>query len=56
MACTRYPNEPISLASTRLLVLAVIAVPAVLRLCGSGLFVQIMLALSWWSGLKDTRK
>jgi Zn-dependent protease with chaperone function len=47
MSSYRYPNENIILALTLLLVFAVIAVTAVATLCGSVLFVLVMLAISF---------
>jgi len=47
MTSYRYPNEHIILALTLLLVLSVIALTAVATLCGSLLFVVIMLVVSF---------
>src|ERR1035437_1222422 len=46
MTSYRYPNEYIILAITLFLVFGVIAVTAVATLCGSVLFVLVMLAIS----------
>ena len=47
MTSYRYPNEQIILALTLFLVFAVIAVTAVATLCGSVLFVLVMLVISY---------
>jgi len=47
MTSYRYPGEQIILALTLFLVLAVIAVTAVATLCGSALFVMVMLVVSF---------
>src|SRR5512140_1917618 len=47
MTSYRYPGEQIILALTLFLVLAVIAVTAVATLCGSVLFVLVMLVVSF---------
>jgi len=47
MTSYRYPNEQIILAVTILLVFVVIAVTSVATLCGSGLFVLVMLVISY---------
>jgi Zn-dependent protease with chaperone function len=48
MTSYRYPNENLILALTLFLVVAVIAFTAVATLCGSALFVVIMVVLSYW--------
>ncbi len=48
MTSYRYPNENLILALTLFLVLAVIAVTAVATLCGSVLFVILMLVISYF--------
>jgi len=48
MTSYRYPNEKIILALTLFLVFAVIAVTAVATLCGSVLFVLVMLVISYY--------
>ena len=47
MTSYRYPSEHIILALTLFLVFAVIAVTAVATLCGSALFVMVMLVVSF---------
>lgn len=47
MTAYRYPNEQVILAVTLLLVSAVIAVTATATLCGSALFVALMLGLAY---------
>jgi Zn-dependent protease with chaperone function len=52
----RYPNEHLILAVTIFLVLVVIAVTATATLCGSAIFVIVMVALAvWLSGSKHSQ-
>ena len=48
MTSYRYPNEQLILALTVCLVFAVIAVTSVATLCGSALFVLVMLVISYF--------